>query len=375
MRARALGVLTAVAGVVLGAVAAPSAYVSLNQGTYGRWPAGSTISMSLQLTGEGALIDGRTSWNAVAADAVSSWNYWLGSVDLIGRVENRSRFRGNGVNDVFFADDAYGDAFGTTVAIALHLVRAGQTTEADVLFNRAYSWNSYRGPHRRGLYDLRRVALHELGHVLLLDHPDDHGQSVDSVMHSNTDDVDDLRLDDIQGVRALYPHGNPVQPPASSFTLPTRAEAVDFRHTMETRSRNNGAPTATTFVDIDGTAVWNAEYIRYRVNRCTDVTARDRVFAQIEGRGIQPVCGAPASISLFPSFGDNDRFRAALETEYRDVLKSTAREYHVGVEYGAWLMREYVWLRITGLTHPQAITRLTTSGFVPAPWPPALPGH
>ena len=144
---------------------------------------------------------------------------------------------------------------------------------------------------------------------------------------------------------------------------------------METRSRARGDAAKSTFVDIDATAIWNAEYIRYRVNRCTDLTARDRVFAQIEGRGVQPVCGAPASVSLFPSSGDNLRFRDDLETEYRDALKSAAREYHVDAEYGAWLMREYVWLRIVGLSHPQAITRLTTSGFVPAPWPPEVDIH
>jgi hypothetical protein len=32
------------------------------------------------------------------------------------------------------------------------------------------------------------------------------------------------------------------------------------------------------------------EYVRYRVNRCTHQQARDRVFQQIDGRGIQPVC-------------------------------------------------------------------------------------
>lgn len=370
MTTRARSTTAALTGALLLAVATPSAYELLTQS---RWRTGATVTMDLQLPGGGTLIDGATSWNVLAAKAIADWNYWLGSIDFVSRVENRSRLQGNNANDVFFADDVYGDAFGPRVlAVTTSMLLGAERVEADVIFNRAISWNSYRGPLRNGISDFRRVALHEFGHVLELGHPDDAGQSVDAIMNRATSGTDDLQTDDVQGVRALYPYGNPPQPPASSFPLPTRAEAIDFRHLMEARSRNRGDAAKPTFVDIDASAIWNAEYIRYRVYRCTDAVATDRVVAQIEGRGIQPVCGAPASISRFPSFGDNDRFRAALEREYRDVLKSTAREYHVDADLGAWQMREYVWLRMTGLTHPQAVTRLTTPGFVPAPWPPVL---
>jgi len=234
MMRRALAFLSVVTLVLL-AVATPSAYVHLVQGQYGRWPGGATLTMYLQmpLTGGGTLIDGGTSWNAVTARAVSDWNYWLGSIDFVSRAENRTRVRGNEANDVFFSDDVYGDAFGANVlAVTAHLVRAGQTIEADVLFNNAKSWNSYRGPVRSGLTDLRRVALHEFGHVLLLDHPDEAGESVDAIMNHATDDTADLQVDDVQGARTLYPYGNPPQAPAASFALPSRTEAIDFRHAM-----------------------------------------------------------------------------------------------------------------------------------------------
>jgi hypothetical protein len=38
-------------------------------------------------------------------------------------------------------------------------------------------------------FDLHRIALHELGHVLGLDHPDEHGQTVDAIMNANISDL------------------------------------------------------------------------------------------------------------------------------------------------------------------------------------------
>lgn len=48
------------------------------------------------------------------------------------------------------------------------------------------------------------TLLHELGHVVGLNHPDEYGQNVDAVMNS-TNPWYDLQPDDIAGIRALYP--------------------------------------------------------------------------------------------------------------------------------------------------------------------------
>ena len=48
------------------------------------------------------------------------------------------------------------------------------------------------------------TLLHELGHVVGLDHPDEHGQHVDAVMNT-TNYFRRLQPDDIAGIRALYP--------------------------------------------------------------------------------------------------------------------------------------------------------------------------
>ena len=54
------------------------------------------------------------------------------------------------------------------------------------------------------LQDFQRVALHEFGHVLGLDHPDQFGQNVAAIMNSTISDTDALQYDDILGAYALY---------------------------------------------------------------------------------------------------------------------------------------------------------------------------
>jgi hypothetical protein len=48
------------------------------------------------------------------------------------------------------------------------------------------------------------VALHEFGHVLGLDHPDDDGQFAQAIMKSAVGSLDDLQPDDINGGRFLW---------------------------------------------------------------------------------------------------------------------------------------------------------------------------
>ena len=43
-------------------------------------------------------------------------------------------------------------------------------------------------------------------------------------------------------------------------------------------------------VDNEGAVVWVLEYFRYRLNGCTHGDAVTRVFQQVLGQGIQPIC-------------------------------------------------------------------------------------
>ena len=56
---------------------------------------------------------------------------------------------GNGVNNVIFDSSYFGRSFGSeTLAVTLWSYRGSTFTEADVVFNNKWNWNSYRGPLR-----------------------------------------------------------------------------------------------------------------------------------------------------------------------------------------------------------------------------------
>ena len=174
-----------------------------------RWAAGSTVVMHLQFgSSSGPLIDGSNSWNTPAENALSIWNPFLSSMSFsVVRDSSVGNSSGNRINNVSFGDDVYGEPFGSDVlAVATSWYRTSDNayTEGDVVFNRKYTWNSYRGNRRSGTIDLRRVALHEFGHVLGLTHPDDHSQSVSAIMNSKIGDLDSLQSDDTNGARAIY---------------------------------------------------------------------------------------------------------------------------------------------------------------------------
>jgi hypothetical protein len=178
-----------------------------------RWATGSNIVLHLQLgSSSGTLMDGSTGWNPVAEAALSMWNRYLDSVTLrVVRDSMQAPAPRNGVNNVFFAADVYGESFGDAVSYARWFYRTSDSTitEADVVFNSARTWNSYRGNLRSAsdgwtLQDLRRVALHEFGHVIGLNHSDSNGQSVTAIMSSRLSNIDTLQTDDINGARTIY---------------------------------------------------------------------------------------------------------------------------------------------------------------------------
>lgn len=355
-------------GLVVAALASTVTAFSLNNNS--RWPDGSIV-MQMQLGSSGTLIDGSSSWSVPVEDAMANWNNQVSRVQLrVVRNSTAARGDNDDINSVFFSSTAHGDPFDDdTLAVATQWRRGSTRTETDVIFNSGKSWNSYRGALRRGtgetLHDIRRVALHEFGHVLNLYHPDEYGQSVAAIMNSRTSNIESLQTDDINGVRAAYGGGTTVAPPPSSppvttvvVTFPARNETLDFRQQLESKYRNGmGRLPGATFVDVEGTAVWLQEYLRYRVSRCDHATAQTRAFAQIDGSGIQPVCAVPTSLA-FPLRSDSLAFRQALEVKYRDGLRRSASSSSVDVEGEAVWMQEYLRYRVNRCGHPDAVNRV-----------------
>ncbi|MBL9189254.1 MAG: DVUA0089 family protein [Opitutaceae bacterium] len=181
---------------------------------------GGTVTLQLQL-GEPPrpLSDGATSWNQVAAAAAADWNLQLGRVRFATVVAPplTPSTKEDRINTVFFSRDAYGLALTSrTLTITLSNSQGTTFTESDVIVNAALTWDSYRGTLRGGPtpaempLDLRRILLHEFGHVLGLNHPDEATppQNVVAVMNSTISNVETLQADDIAGLRSLYfPNG------------------------------------------------------------------------------------------------------------------------------------------------------------------------
>ncbi len=106
-------------------------------------------------------------------------------------------------------------------------------------------------------------------------------------MNSSAGNTDTLTADDISAAQFLDSVGG-----SGSVSFPARNESLEFRVALEAKYRDDlrrGAGQSA--VDNEGDVVWIQEYLRYRVNSCGHAVAIDKVFAQIDGRGVQPVCG------------------------------------------------------------------------------------
>jgi len=201
------------------------------------------------------LLDGSASWNAAFVAQLDAWNTVLpdGVLHLAGNVgSGAAAAGGDGKNDVVFASTIYGDSWGSsTVGICLAYWSGNRRTEADVLFNSTKTWNAYTGNLQGSTTEFRRVALHELGHALLLDHPDDAGQSVTAIMNSQSSNTDALATDDRAGVLAVFgglvPATLTVQPrqfvttAGGQFLLNVTATGSEPLTYQWQRSTNNGS--------------------------------------------------------------------------------------------------------------------------------------
>src|SRR5205814_2613320 len=96
-----------------------------------------------------------------------------------------------------------------TLAVTVLGYRNGNFEETDTVFNKAISWDSYRGALTPPVFDFHRVAIHEFGHTLGLDHPDEATpkQNVVAIMNSQVSNLDTLAQDDINGATAIYSTG------------------------------------------------------------------------------------------------------------------------------------------------------------------------
>jgi hypothetical protein len=119
-------------------------------------------------------------------------------------------------NPVILRSTFCGQGFGDIIELTNDCwdINTAAIYNAPVFVNNTLQLGAYDGPlqfaNGQVIYDIRRVLLHEFGHVLGLDHPDAHGQNVVAIMNSRVSNLDRLQPDDINGIFSLYGGGPPV---------------------------------------------------------------------------------------------------------------------------------------------------------------------
>jgi hypothetical protein len=236
------------AAFAVGLAVAASAYdVIRDDGRIVKWTGG-TVTFKVLVGTDRTLQDG-TNFSTSFIAAMNSWNAVMGTLQFAGNISSDPipTANGNGQNEAFFAANIYGEAFGTdTVAITTSF-RSGavqsdgsyRRTQSDIIFNNARNWDSYRGSTQPGVLDFRRVAIHELGHSLGLDHPDEANQTVSAIMNSRVSNVDSLRQDDIDGAQFLYGAAGTITRPANN----------DFANAIALTLTNNTATVTGSSVN------------------------------------------------------------------------------------------------------------------------------
>ena len=150
------------------------------------------------------------SWNTAFIEAMADWNRET-VFNFVLKQEHLDPCLDDGLNSVDFTEDVCGSEFGeSALAVTLRsfssqVLGPPSISESDIVINQAVDVDIFDGRlvqfgmNFNGL-DFRRIALHELGHALGLDHEPDNA----AIMAASIGNLDRLQADDILGVETLY---------------------------------------------------------------------------------------------------------------------------------------------------------------------------
>lgn len=164
----------------------------------------------------GSVSDSGVPWNTAFAEAAAKWNVAAG--DLVDVSVNTGVYEDPcgpqpgsgelGVNGVDFAPDNCGDTvfgFGTIAVARTYYTPAGLLLHANIVFDENAHFDVFTGPLTGGRIDFRRVAVHEIGHLLGLGHTFE----TPAIMEPIASSVEEPEPDDVAGISFIYDLGCP----------------------------------------------------------------------------------------------------------------------------------------------------------------------
>ncbi len=171
-----------------------------------KWPSAAT-SMQGHFTTSDPDTPTGANWDGALSQAGSRWNsagFTFNVSSLGNEVVDPCAIGGN---QAVFHPNFCGSAFGaSTLAVtftsffaAVPPATVGTAVESNIIFNSGKSWGVYSGTSGTG-FDFRRVAVHEMGHALGLDH----SGVFPAIMLPNIGGTEIPQADDIAGVAAIY---------------------------------------------------------------------------------------------------------------------------------------------------------------------------
>lgn len=148
-------------------------------------------------------------WNDAFKRSMAAWSS-VSDFEFIAVDDYLDPCGGSGETGVDFSATACGSEFNEGV---LAITRTSGTCfpsgcsngfaidDADIVFNSSADWDVYSGALRfDGSNEFERVALHELGHAVGLNH----STADDAIMRAFVSDTDTLQSDDITGITSIY---------------------------------------------------------------------------------------------------------------------------------------------------------------------------